>query len=388
MTRDSSQSAVTAAAGADTGATKVRYGWVVLAVCFLITTLTYAGSFSFGLFFKPLRAEFGWSSAQTSGVFSLFMFCYCMFGILTGVAVDRIGPRITLVAGGLCIGSGFLLSGMVHKLWQIYLSYGLLAGAGMSSVYGPVMTTASRWFQRKQGLALGVVSSGIGLGTFIGPLIFGHLIPMYGWRFSYLAAGTGIGSIMVLLGLLLRKDPVQAAERPEERNEAAAERRSHRSIGRRRMECLGSNPHETISALCSGLFHGRFRFADDARASGSLYAGDIQILPERGCGGFQRCRCGQRRREVAHGNRLRLSRDQEVTGPLGSDGRRGRGLDPPLHASVDALSIWGLFRIRIRRPCSPVPCAHTGYLRHETYGEEHRTYSRSFTEVAPSWGRF
>ena len=231
MTRDSGQSAVTAPAGADTGASGVRYRWVVLSACFLITTLTYAGSMSFGLFFKPLRAEFGWSSAQTSGVFSLFMFCYCMFGILAGVAVDRIGPRITLVAGGLCIGFGFLLSGMVHKLWQIYLSYGLLAGAGMSSVYGPVMTTASRWFQRKQGLALGVVSSGIGLGTFIGPLIFGHLIPMYGWRFSYLAAGTGIGSIMVLLGLMLRKDPAQAAERPEEGNEAAAERHSHRRSG-------------------------------------------------------------------------------------------------------------------------------------------------------------
>jgi OFA family oxalate/formate antiporter-like MFS transporter len=112
---------------------------------------------------------------------------------------------------------------MVHNLWEIYLSYGLLAGAGMSSVYGPVMTTASRWFPHKQGLALGVVSSGIGLGTFIGPLIFGHLIPACGWRFSYLAAGTGIGSVMVLLGLLLRKDPVQAAGAPE-KVEAAAER--------------------------------------------------------------------------------------------------------------------------------------------------------------------
>ena len=207
------------------------YAWVVLAVCFLITTLTYAGSYSFGLFFNPLRAEFGWSSAQTSGVFALFMFCYCIFGIFSGWAVDRIGPRITTIAGGLCLGLGFLFSGMVHNLWQIYLSYGLLAGAGMSSVYGPVMTTASRWFRRRQGLALGLVSSGIGLGTFIGPPIFGHLIPTYGWRVSYIAAGICIGSIMILVGFLLRKDPVQAAERPEERKESAAERRPPRGPG-------------------------------------------------------------------------------------------------------------------------------------------------------------
>lgn len=231
MTRDSGQSAVTAAAEADAGASAAGYAWIVLAVCFLITTLTYAGSYSFGLFFKPLRAEFGWSSAQTSGVFSLFMFCYCLFGVVTGLAVDRLGPRITVVAGGLCLGSGFLLSGMVHKLWQIYLSYGLLAGAGMSSVYAPVLTTASRWFRQKQGMALGIVSSGIGLGTFVGPLIFGHLIPAYGWRFSYLAAGIGIGSIMVLLGLLLRKDPVQTAELHTERKELAVESRSSRKPG-------------------------------------------------------------------------------------------------------------------------------------------------------------
>ena len=103
---------------------------------------------------------------------------------------------------------------MVHELWQIYLSYGVLAGAGMSSVYGPVLTTASRWFRRRQGLALGLVSSGIGLGTFVGPPIFGHLIPAYGWRTSYLAAGICIGSIMMLLGLLLRKDPCPGSRRP------------------------------------------------------------------------------------------------------------------------------------------------------------------------------
>ena len=111
MTRDSDQPAVAAVAGADREAGTSGYAWVVLAVCFLITTLTYAGSYSFGLFFNPLRAEFGWSSAQTSGVFALFMFCYCIFGIFSGWAVDRIGPRITTIAGGLCLGLGFLLRG-------------------------------------------------------------------------------------------------------------------------------------------------------------------------------------------------------------------------------------------------------------------------------------
>jgi MFS transporter, OFA family, oxalate/formate antiporter len=219
--RGSRRSIRTSGADTDVRQREHGYAWVVLVVCFLITTLTYGGSYSFGLFFKPLRAEFGWSSAQTSGIFSLFMFCYCLFGIFAGLAVDSVGPRITSVVGGLCLGSGFLLSGMVHELWQIYLSYGLLAGAGMSCVYGPVLTTASRWFPRKQGLALGIVSSGIGLGTFIGPSIFGHLISLYGWRFSYLAGGGAIGCIMVLLGLFLSKDPLHAVQGFERKKQPA-----------------------------------------------------------------------------------------------------------------------------------------------------------------------
>ncbi len=231
MTGGKDQSHNEPLAAADTGGREPAYAWVVLAACFLITTFTFAGSYSFGLFFKPLRAEFGWSSAQTSGIFSLFMFCYCIFGILTGFVVDAIGPRITIVSGAFCLGGGFFLSGMVHELWQIYLVYGVLAGAGLSSVYGPVMATVSRWFRRRQGMALGLVSSGIGLGTFVGPPVFGYLIAMYGWRTSYLAAGTTIGSSMVLLGLLLKNAPPQAAGRFEGKDGHGAQSARHGTWG-------------------------------------------------------------------------------------------------------------------------------------------------------------
>jgi MFS family permease len=211
MTGDSGQLAVSGAVE------KAGYARFILAVCFIITCLSYAGAYSFGLFFKPLQAEFGWSSAQTSGIFSLFILSYAIAGIPTGWACDRLGPRFTMLAGGLCFGLGFALSGLVHELWQLYLFYGILVGAGTSSVYGPLLTTASRWFQKRPGPAMGLVSSGMGLGTFIGPMIFGSLISMYGWRFSYLAGGAAIGGAMVLLGLCLSKDPVQATEDPEAR---------------------------------------------------------------------------------------------------------------------------------------------------------------------------
>jgi MFS transporter, OFA family, oxalate/formate antiporter len=230
MTRNSASSANKVVTDIEPKPRESGYAWVVLAVCFLITTLTYGGSYSFGLFFKPLRTEFGWSSAQTSGIFSLFMFCYCLFGIFSGQAVDRLGPRVTSVVGGLFLGSGFLLSGMVHELWQIYLSYGLIAGAGMSCVYSPVLTTASRWFPRKQGLALGIVSSGIGIGTFIGPPVFGHVISLYGWRFAYVAGGIAIGGTMILVGLLLSKHTNPVAQDFEQEQASPSKEKYDREL--------------------------------------------------------------------------------------------------------------------------------------------------------------
>ena len=372
MTRDSDQPAVAAVAGTDREAGTSGYAWVVLAVCFLITTLTYAGSYSFGLFFNPLRAEFGWSSAQTSGVFALFMFCYCIFGIFSGWAVDRIGPRITTIAGGLCLGLGFLLSGMVHELWQIYLSYGLLAGAGMSSVYGPVLTTASRWFRRRQGLALGLVSSGIGLGTFVGPPIFGHLIPAYGWRTSYLAAGICIGSIMMLLGLLLRKDPVQAAEGPEEKKDPGEEKKGGWTSDVDEWsvrEVICTKPFWLYSAVYIMVGFGlqmmlahmvpymqeTYRLTPSAAAAVFSVIGVASATGRLIMGGVS----------DYLGARKSLALSVVVEGVA-------VGFDRPFHASVDALSLWSAAWIRVWRSCPAVPGHHKAALRYETYGQEYR----------------
>ena len=134
MNRNNDQSTAEPLADSESAKQETRYAWVVLVACFLITAFTYAGAYRFGLFFNPLRTEFAWSSAQTSGIYSIFMLCYCVFGIFTGLFVDTIGPRTTVIAGAFCLGTGLILSGMVRELWQIYLAFDVLSGAGISSV--------------------------------------------------------------------------------------------------------------------------------------------------------------------------------------------------------------------------------------------------------------
>jgi OFA family oxalate/formate antiporter-like MFS transporter len=185
------------------------YGWVVVIASFFVATMAYGGAYSFGVFLNPLREDFGWTSATTSGAFSFLLLSYSSLGILSGWGVDRFGPRITVGLGGLFIGLGLLLTSQIHTPWQIYLTYGLLIGPGLSTVYSPLLTTISRWFTKWRGLALGIVTAGTGAGSFIIPPFASHLISIYGWRLSYLILGTIVGGIIIIATLFLRKNPLR-----------------------------------------------------------------------------------------------------------------------------------------------------------------------------------
>lgn len=185
----------------------VNYGWMVVIVFFFITTLAYGCIYSFGVFFKSISEDLGWSAAAISGVFSLYLISYCFFGFFSGWAVDRFGPKIVISLGGFFIGLGFLLTSSIYKLWQLYLYYGLLVGVGMSTAYAPLLATTSRLIHKRKGLALGIVSSGIGVGNIFVPPSACYLISQYGWRTSYVIMGSLAGGSIVMLALLfLKKD--------------------------------------------------------------------------------------------------------------------------------------------------------------------------------------
>lgn len=197
------------------GERKFFYGWVVVIASFFVAMMAYGGAYSFGVFLKPLRQDFGWTSAATSGAYSFFILFYCSFSIPSGWAVDKLGPRITIGLGGLLIGLGLFFTSKVNALWHIYITYGLLIGSGMSTIYNPLSTTTSRWFTKRRGLALGIVMAGVGVGTLIIPPLASYFISTHGWRLSYLFMGPVIGGIIITGALFLRKDIAQRKMAPD-----------------------------------------------------------------------------------------------------------------------------------------------------------------------------
>ncbi len=190
------------------------YGWVVVGAALAVAIVAYAVHYSYGIFFNSLAAEFKWTRGMTSGAFSLYMLSRGGFGILTGWATDKYGPRLTVAAGGIFIGSGLLLTSQIEEPWQLYLYYSLLVGLGGSVAFAPLVATAVRWFFDRRGLATGIVLAGVGLGTAImpGPAMF--LIEHYGWSMSYVVLGVIALIVLVSAALVLRRSPEEIGQLP------------------------------------------------------------------------------------------------------------------------------------------------------------------------------
>lgn len=190
------------------------YGNVIVAAGCLSLALVFSVHYSFGVFFKPISASFGWTRAMTAGAFSLVWIMQGALSIVMGGFNDKYGPRVVLTVGSLLIGGGYLLISQTHALWQLYLFYGVLVGAGLGSTFVPLTSTTARWFVKRRGLMTGIVASGVGVGALLGPPFANWLIAHYDWRHSYLVLGAIVLAGVLAAAQLLRRDPAQMGLKP------------------------------------------------------------------------------------------------------------------------------------------------------------------------------
>ena len=194
--------------------TRFFYGYVVVAAALLIDLLLAGVHFTFGIFFKPVSGEFGWTRAATSGAFTFYSIFHGALFILTGRISDRFGPRPMLVASGILFGLGFLLMSTISSIWQLYLYYGVLIAIGMSGGFVPLMSTVARWFVKRRGLMTGLVLGGGGVGQALLPPITTWLISTYRWRTAYVIVGVVVLILVIALAMFLRRDPSQVGQLP------------------------------------------------------------------------------------------------------------------------------------------------------------------------------
>jgi len=188
---------------------KVFYGWWIVAATNLICMLGYGTwLYCFGVFFKPMMNEFGWTRAMTAGAYSFRGIQGGLAGPVVGWAVDKYGPRVVVFCGGLIAGLGFVLMRTIDSLLGFYLVYGLLLSIGMSAMlYIPAMTVIANWFIRMRSRALSLLAVGAGIGGFVCAPAAAVLITRYGWRTSFVIIGVAVWVVVLPLSFVLKRRP-------------------------------------------------------------------------------------------------------------------------------------------------------------------------------------
>jgi MFS family permease len=198
------------------------YGHTIVAASFLVQAVSIGSMVSYGVFFDSVRAELGWSRATLSGAASVAFVVMGAVGVLVGRLSDRIGPRVLMAGSGVALGAGFVAMALAREPWQLYVSFGGLVGAGLSTHDVITLSTVARWFERRRGVMSGVVKVGTGCGQLAVPLIVAALIGAHGWRAASVVVGLAGGAILAFAGSFLRRDPQELGLRPDGASRSAA----------------------------------------------------------------------------------------------------------------------------------------------------------------------
>ncbi|MDP6347805.1 MAG: MFS transporter, partial [Dehalococcoidia bacterium] len=198
------------------------YGWVIVGAGLVVWILEPGMYVSFGIFFKPVSAEMGWSRAMVAGASSLTMIMIGILAPFSGALSDRYGPGRLVMASGVLTGLAYALLSRTEALWQFYAFY-ILVGVGMGICFAPVAATIVRWFEKNRGLALGLATAGAGIGGMVFPPLTHQLISMWGWRSTYLFLGISMGAVVLAVGTLMRSSPQEMGLLPYGAKEAQPE---------------------------------------------------------------------------------------------------------------------------------------------------------------------
>ncbi len=188
------------------------YGYIIVVAALCIVIIAHGAQYTFGIFFKPILTDLGWTRATTSGAFSLYLVLWGFLSIFVGRLNDSFGPRIIMIVSGFFLGLGYLLMSQVNAIWQLYFFYGVIIAIGMSGAWVPLISTVPRWFVKRRGLMTGIVTSGSGIGTILLSLLASRLISTYGWRIAYVIVGSGVLVLLMLAAQFLRRVPQQIGQ--------------------------------------------------------------------------------------------------------------------------------------------------------------------------------
>src|SRR4051812_10517214 len=180
--------------------------WVIL--FFSVLSMVAVANFQYGwtLFVPPLQKHLGREQSAIQVTFTVFVLLETWLVPFEGYLVDRFGPRLLVMLGGVLAGLGWVASGHAESLTALYLSYAL-SGLGAGVVYGTAIGSALKWFPDHRGLAAGLTAAGFGAGSALTVSPIANLINSAGYQTAFIQWGIIQGAVVVFAALFLRAPP-------------------------------------------------------------------------------------------------------------------------------------------------------------------------------------
>lgn len=192
---------------------ETRASWVVAFVALLALMMAFGANWITAVALKDIAAEVGGTRSIPALASSLVWLGSGLGGILMGQIADRIGTRWTVMGGSLMIALGLTIS-TLGPPWPLWIGHGLFIGfIGLAGINAPLYIYVSRWFDRRRGSALALISSGTYLAGATWPAIFERAIASVGWRETMLWYGGLEVLIIVPLAALFFRAPPEVIER-------------------------------------------------------------------------------------------------------------------------------------------------------------------------------
>jgi len=180
----------------------MRSRWPQLILGILCMAMVANLQYGWTLFVNPIDSKHHWGRASIQVAFSIFVLLETWLVPIEGYLVDRYGPRLVVLVGGVLCGLAWTLNSLADSLSVLYIA-AAIGGVGAGAVYGTCVGNALKWFPDRRGLAAGLTAAGFGAGSALTIVPIAAMIKTHGYEQAFLYFGLGQGIIVVLLSLFL-----------------------------------------------------------------------------------------------------------------------------------------------------------------------------------------
>ena len=193
-------------AGAAQASRGAAYRWAQLVMGIICMAMIANLQYGWTLFVNPIADKYHWTKAAIQVAFTIFVLTETWLVPVEGWLVDKYGPRIVVMGGGLLAGLGWTINAYADTLTLLYIG-AAVGGIGAGAVYGTCVGNALKWFPDRRGLAAGLTAAGFGAGSALTVVPISAYIHNHGYEAAFLYFGIGQGAIIFLLSWFLSRAP-------------------------------------------------------------------------------------------------------------------------------------------------------------------------------------